>query len=83
MSSQFKTIVGGSMDEVDIKKLAVACAFLEGIGAQTVVEERFSQDERDLIYNWFNNNWDASWDSEMIEYHLKMIAEKINELKGE
>lgn len=66
----------------DIKELAIAVAFLEGYGAEDIVETTFSQEDRNLFYNWFVKEWDDKWDDEMIDYYVSVINNKIKELKG-
>ena len=67
----------------DIRKLAVAIAFLEGVEAHELIENRFSQDDRNLFYEWFIEKWNTEWDKEMMNEYLDLIENKINELKGE
>lgn len=68
---------------IDIRELAIAIAFLEGVEADDIVETTFSQEDRNLFYNWFMKEWDDKFDQEMIDSYLEIIGNKIKELKGE
>ena len=67
---------------IDIKELAIAVAFLEGIGANKLIEYKFSEEDRNLFYDWFMKEQDDKWDQEMMDAYIELIGKKINELKG-
>lgn len=67
---------------VSIRDCAIAVCFLEGAEAQESIRQRFSEENRNLFYDWFIKEWDDVWDQEMIDKYLDIIGDKINELKG-
>lgn len=70
------------MSMIDIKELAIAVAFLEGVGANKLIEYKFSEEDRSLFYDWFMKEWDDKWDQGMMDAYIELIGKKINELKG-
>ena len=67
---------------IDIREPAIAVAFLEGVGANKLIEYKFSEEDRNLFYDQFMKEWDDVWDQEMIDKYIDIIGDKINELKG-
>lgn len=67
---------------VSDKEFATALAVMSAMEVEDEVEKRFSEEERDLLSSWFEKIWAEEDDVILIEENMRVLEQKLKELKG-
>lgn len=65
------------MTEIKDLALALALAYLSIDRNYDPVDQVFSQEEKDLLANWFLENWEDGWGAELIETQLDKLRQRL------
>lgn len=65
-----------------VDEFALAILILSGMYAEDEVEQRFCQEDRDLLFSWFDSVWTDEEDKRIIEQGMSTLEKKLKELKG-
>lgn len=65
-----------------VDEFAVAITVLSVIGVADELNERISQEDRNLLFAWFASVWTSEDDNRLTEEMIKVLDNKLKELKG-
>ena len=65
-----------------VDEFAVAITVLSVIGIADELNERISQEDRNLLFSWFASVWTSEDDNRLNEEMIKVLENKLKELKG-